>query len=79
MIKDNEPKYVWKREKERVHKKAEHMDSKQNPMIKGNIPPIYWAILIGDSELSDKYSVTIPSVAVYGRIEPSENVKNIPK
>lgn len=51
------------------------MDSKQNPMRKSNIPPIYWAILIGDSELSDKYSVTIPSVAVYGRIESSENVK----
>ena len=74
MIRESELKQVWNREKERVNKKADLMDNKQNPMRNSKIPALYRDIPIGDVELIDKYGDTIPSVAIHGRIEASENV-----
>ena len=74
ILKAEELKKFWQNEKKRIHRKADNMVEKQNPIRKTNVPVEYRGILIGDQELIDKFGQTSPSIAVYGGIVPSDNV-----
>ena len=68
-----ELQHVWKKIREKTHRKVQHMVAKQNP-IRDSVMGTFEDILIGDSELEERYGETIPKVAVHGGIDPSPNV-----
>ena len=73
-IKSEELRIAWTRNINRLKKKFEAMNQEQNP-IRNQIPGVFRDTLIRTEELEEAYGETIPSIAIYGRIEASENVK----
>ena len=63
-IKSEELRIAWTR----------NMNQEQNP-IRNQIPGVFRDTLIRTEELEEAYGETIPSIAIYGRIQASENVK----
>ena len=73
-IKSEELRIAWTRNIDRLKKKFEAMNQEQNP-IRNQIPGVFRDTLIRTEELEEAYGEAIPSIAIYGRIEASENVK----
>ena len=74
VLKAEELRMFWQKEKKRTQDKADRMVEKQNPVRPSSIPVEYRGIIIGDQGLEDKFGQTSPSIAIYGGIVPSNNV-----
>ena len=73
MLKQTELKNQWNKEKEKMMKKINNLNMRQNP-IKPTIPVTYKDILIGNKELEEEFGETDVKVAVYGGLNVSNNV-----
>ena len=74
MLRNDELRRFWNKDKERMNRKLDKLVEKQNPVRKSTIPNEYMGILIGDQELITEFGELDIKVAVYGGITPSDNV-----